>query len=56
MADIADNTVRTLSATDMLAVGTAMGVHISTQHALSRIKRNSIDAATTVDEVSLITW
>ena len=53
---LADNTVRTLSATDMLAVGTAMGVHISTQHALSRIKRNSIDAATTVDEVSLITW
>lgn len=53
---LADNTVRTLTAADMIAVGTAMGVHISTQHAIGRIKRQQIDAATTPEELDAIQW
>lgn len=53
---LADNTVRTLSAADMIAVGTAMGVHISTQHASGRVKRQQIDAASTVEEVNAVAW
>ena len=56
MADIADNTVRTLSATDMLAVGTAMGTHIATQHSKARLKRNEITLATTATEVEAVVW
>lgn len=51
---LADNTVRSLSADDMIAVGQAMGVHINTLHGMSRLKREAINAAQTVAEVDAI--
>ena len=53
---LADNSIRSLTAADMLAVGTAMGVHITTQHAIARNLRNLIFAATTIEELSTIAW
>lgn len=51
-----DNTVRTLDAADMIGVGQALGVHISTLHGLSRAKRDLIEAAATVEDLEAITW
>lgn len=53
---LADNTVRTLSAQDMIMVGTAMGEHITMQHTKARLKRKEIEAATIADQVAAITW
>lgn len=53
---LADNTVRTLNATDMIAVGMALGAHINVQHATSRTLRAQIDAATTLAEVQAVAW
>jgi hypothetical protein len=53
---LANNAVRTLTAEDMLAVGTAMGTHITTQHGIARNLRELIFAATTVEELSTIAW
>ena len=53
---LADNTVRSLDATDMIAAGQAMGVHIASQHAIGRGKRAQIDAATTPAEVAAVVW
>lgn len=52
----ADNSVRTLSGADMIAVGTAMGTHIGTVHAIGRTLRAAIDAAELVDDLEEITW
>lgn len=51
-----DNTVRTLSAEDMIAVGQAMGLHINATHSHGRAKREALDAATTRAEVDAIQW
>lgn len=51
-----DNTVRTLSASEMIAVGTAMGVHVSTLHATGRVLRQAIEAATTKADVLAVSW
>jgi hypothetical protein len=53
---LADNTVRTLSGADMIAVGQAMGVHIMTVHGAGRALREAIETATTVTEVEAVSW
>lgn len=52
---LADNSVRTLSAADMVAVGTAMGQHVNTVHAHARDLRAQI-ATATEEELALINW
>jgi hypothetical protein len=51
-----NNTVRTLSQTDMLQVGAALGVHVQTQFTKGQALRAQIDAATTVAEVEAVVW
>lgn len=53
---LADNTVRTLSGSDMLAVGTAMGTHIAAMHATARTLREQLEAAQTIEAVEAVTW
>jgi len=53
---LADNTVRTLTGADMLAVGQQMGVHIMTTHATGRALREAIEAATTPEQLESIVW
>jgi hypothetical protein len=53
---LADNSVRTLSATDVIAVGMAMGAHITTVHGIGRGLRTAIEAAETVADVEAIFW
>ena len=53
---LADNTVRTLTSSDMKAVGVALATSISAIYAHARDKRTEIDAATTVQAVLDITW
>jgi hypothetical protein len=53
---LADNTVRTLSATDMIAVGACMGEHITAVHANARARRDEINKATTAEEIEAIVW
>ena len=53
---LADNSVRTLSAAQMTAVGAALGVHVAAQHALGRTLRSQIEAATTAAEVDAVAW
>lgn len=51
-----DNTVRTLTGAQMIAVGQALGVHVNAQHVLGRTLRQQIEAATTAAEVAAIHW
>ena len=51
-----DNTVRVLSASDMKAVGAALGVHVATIFARAQELRLEIYAATTIAAVEAITW
>jgi len=51
-----NNTVRTLSAADLTAVGVALGVHVATQFAKGQALRAQIDAATTKEAVEAIVW
>ncbi len=51
-----DNSVRTLSGADMLAVGQAMGTHFMTTHGIGRALRTAIQAATTTEELEAIQW
>jgi len=53
---LADNTVRTLSAADLTAVGIALGAHVSTQFTKGQSLRAQIDAATTKEAVEAIVW
>lgn len=53
---LADNTVRTLNAQEMTAVGVAMGQHVNAQHAKARLLRQQIEAATTEAELDVIVW
>lgn len=53
---LADNSVRQLSATDMVAVGVALGDHVATQHAKARALRAQIEAAQTAAEVAAVVW
>ena len=53
---LADNTVRTLSAADMILVGQALGMHVAAQFATGQALRVQIEAAATAEEVSAIVW
>lgn len=53
---LADNSTRTLSATDVLQVGMALGGHITAAHTKARALRAAINAATTADAVQTTTW
>ncbi|HET8685534.1 MAG TPA: DUF4376 domain-containing protein [Methanosarcina sp.] len=53
---LADNTLITLSASDMLAVAEAMGQNTKDVHEHANQLRELIDAATTNDAVGEITW
>ena len=53
---LADNTVATLSAVELLAVGEALGDQISAAHACGRTLRTQLDAAASVAEINYITW
>ena len=45
---LADNSVRTLSAADMIAVGVALGQHVNACHEKARVLRAEIEAAATL--------
>ncbi len=53
---LADDSTRTLSALDMIAVGMAMGTQIATAHAIGRAVRQQINAATSAAQLEAITW
>ena len=53
---VADNTTMELDAAGMLAVGVALGTHISVIFEKARDKRAAIATATTADELDAITW
>lgn len=53
---LADNSVRTLSAAQMVAVGVAAGQHVAAQRATARALREQIQAATTPQELEAIAW
>lgn len=53
---LADNTVRTLSGADMIAVGMTLAAHVQTVHAIARALRLQIEAATTLAEVEAVVW
>lgn len=51
-----DNSVRVLSAADMMAVGAALGSHVAAIFARAQDLRVAIYAATTIAAVEAITW
>lgn len=53
---LADNSIRTLSSTDMVAVGKALSQHVTTAHERGRIKRQELNDATTVTQIQAVTW
>jgi hypothetical protein len=53
---LADNTQATLTATEMIGVGVALGQHVNGAHGIARALRAQIDAATTPEELEAIQW
>ena len=53
---LADNTVRTLSQSDMLQVGAALGDHVAAQFAKGVLLREQIEAATTAAQIEAVVW
>lgn len=53
---LADNTVRTLNATEMNAVGIALGQHVNAQYVHARVLRQQIADATTREQVEAVVW
>lgn len=53
---LADNTVRTLNAQEMNAVGIALGQHVNAQYVKARGLRQQIEAATSRDAVNAVAW
>ena len=51
---LADNTVRTLNAADMIAVGVALGQHVNACHERARVLRGEIDGAEMVGDVWVV--
>jgi len=51
-----DNTVVTLSATDLAGLGAAAAQHVATQLFKARALKDEVLAATTVEQVSAINW
>lgn len=53
---LADNTVRHLTASEMTAVGEALGQHVNTQYVHARTLRQQIADAQTSQELDSIAW
>lgn len=53
---LTDNTVRNLSASDMVNVGVALAQHVGFQHAKARALRQQINAANSLQEIISIVW
>ena len=53
---LANNTVRTLSQSDMLQVGAALGAHVAAIFAKGVLLRAAIEAATSREAVEAIVW
>lgn len=53
---LADDTVTTLTATEMIAVGRACKAVVSSLWAISQYLRGLVDASTTITEIEAITW
>lgn len=53
---LADNTRRTLSADDMLAVGITLGQTVSNLHSTAAALRVQIESATTIAQLGVIQW
>ena len=53
---LADNTIRVLTADDMLGVGLALGTHVGTTHAIASQLRQAGELANTPEELEEITW
>lgn len=53
---LADNTVRTLSGADMVAVGVMLAQHVNGLHVIARGLRAQIESATTIAEVESVVW
>lgn len=53
---LADNTVRTLSASQITAVGVALGEHVNSCHETARALRQQIEQATTKEDVLAVVW
>lgn len=53
---LADNTYRTLTAAEIIAMATVMGEKISAAMATGRILQDAIEAATTPEEVAAVVW
>lgn len=51
-----DNSIITLTASQVLLVGKALGAHLTQLHILSQQLRQQIDDATTKEQVELIQW
>jgi len=53
---LADNTMRTLNAAEMNAVGMTLGVHVNAQYVHARALRQQIADATTKEAVEAVVW
>ncbi|WP_305748493.1 DUF4376 domain-containing protein [Leptothrix discophora] len=53
---LADNSVTTLDAAQMVTVGLLLGQKVQAAHAKARVLRTAIEAATTIAEVEAISW
>ena len=53
---LADNNSRLLNASEMIAIGVALGNHVNSSHTHSRTLRVLINQAKTIEEVEAITW
>jgi hypothetical protein len=53
---LADDTVRTLNAADVLAVGGALAAHVMNAHAIGRAARAAVTAATSVESVLAVAY
>lgn len=53
---LADNSVRTLNATEMMAVGVAAGSYVQKVIDQGQALRQQLDAAATIDEVERVLW
>ena len=53
---LADNTVRSLTADDLIAISQALGEHVALQHSRARDARALLDQATSISEVQSISF
>lgn len=53
---LADNTVRSLTADDMIVLSLTLGEHVSLQHSRARSARALLDQATSISEVQSISF